>query len=121
MTCRCGSATAATDRSVFFRPVPGGVSARLRVTPRGGADRIDGLARDAKGETHLKLRVSAVAEKGKANEAVLKLLAKAWGLPRSSLSISSGETGRNKAVTVSGDPDALAVKLEAWATRFGRD
>ncbi len=52
---------------------------------------------------------------------MLKLLAKAWGLPRSSLSISSGETGRNKAVTVSGDPEVLAAKLEAWATRLGND
>lgn len=84
-------------------------------------DRIDGLLSDAKGETHLKLRVSAVAEKGKANDAVLKLLAKAWGVPRSSLSISSGETGRNKVVTVSGDPEALASALESWARQFGRD
>jgi uncharacterized protein YggU (UPF0235/DUF167 family) len=88
---------------------------RLRVTPRGGADRIDGAGVDANGEAHLKLRVSAVAEKGKANEAVIRLLAKALGLPRSSLSLISGETGRNKLVLLAGEPDALVAKLEAFA------
>lgn len=100
---------------MFFRVVPGGVSVRLRVTPRGGADRIDGRAVDASGEAHLKLRVSAVAEKGKANEAVIRLLAKALGLPRSSLSLISGDTGRNKLVLLAGEPDALVAKLEAFA------
>ncbi len=91
------------------------------MTPRGGADRVDGLATDAKGEAHVKLRVSAAAEKGKANEAVLKLLAKAWKLPRSSFSIVSGETGRNKVVAVSGEPEVLAARLEAWARHSGDD
>jgi uncharacterized protein len=105
----------------FFKRVSDGVSVRLRVTPRGGLDRVDGLAEDAKGEAHVKLRVSAVAEKGRANDAVLKLLAKAWGLPRSSLSITSGETGRNKVVGISGDPDVLAAKLDLWARQLGGD
>lgn len=99
---------------MLVRPAAGGVTVRLRVTPRGGSDRIDGRGEDANGEPHLKLRVSDVAEKGKANAAVLKLLAKAWGLPRSSLSIASGETGRNKTVAVAGDPEDLRVRIEAW-------
>lgn len=97
-----------------FRAVPGGVSLRLRVTPRGGADRVEGLGADADGVPHIRLRVSAVAEKGKANEAVLKLLAKSTGLPRSCLSIASGETGRTKALLVAGEPEALLARLGAW-------
>src|SRR5690606_15498311 len=100
---------------VFFRVVPGGVSVRLRVTPRGGADRIDGRAVDANGEAHLKLRVSAVAEKGKANEAVISLLAKALHLPRARLSVISGDTGRNKLVHLAGEPEELVAGLEAFA------
>ncbi|GMV61006.1 MAG: hypothetical protein AMXMBFR74_01750 [Parvibaculum sp.] len=99
---------------MLVRPAAGGVTVRLRVTPRGGSDRIDGRGEDANGEPHLKLRVSDVAEKGKANAAVLKLLAKAWGVPRSSLSIASGETGRNKTVAVAGDPADLKARIEAW-------
>lgn len=103
---------------MLVRPAAGGVTVRLRVTPRGGSDRIEGRGEDVNGEPHLKLRVSAVAEKGKANTAVLKLLAKAWGLPRSSLSIASGETGRNKTVAVAGDPDDLKVRIGAWLESF---
>ncbi|MEQ8266038.1 MAG: DUF167 family protein [Parvibaculum sp.] len=97
-----------------LKPVAGGVSLRIRVTPRGGADRIDGLGADASGEPFLRVRVSAVAEKGKANEAVLKLLAKALRLPRSALAVTSGETGRSKLVMVSGDPDRLMADVGAW-------
>lgn len=91
----------------------GGVTVRLRVTPRGGADRIEGVGQDAGGEAHLKLRVSAIAENGKANGAVLKLLAKAWGVPRSALSLVSGETGRTKVIEVAGDPDELLARVAA--------
>ena len=89
------------------RKTESGVTVRLRVTPRGGADRMEGPGEDANGEPYLKLRVSAVAEKGKANDAVLKLLAKIWGLPRSSLSLVSGDTSRIKVVAVAGDPETL--------------
>jgi uncharacterized protein YggU (UPF0235/DUF167 family) len=97
-----------------LRAVPNGVLLRLRVTPRGGADRFDGLGADAGGGAHLRLRVSAIAEKGKANEAVLKLLARSTGLPRSSLSIATGETGRSKTVLAAGEPGGLLARLEAW-------
>lgn len=97
-----------------MKAVEGGVAVRLRVTPRGGGDRIEGLARDAEGGCFLRLRVSAVAEKGRANEAVVKLLAKAWRLPRTALAITAGETGRNKVVTISGDAAALEARISAW-------
>jgi len=96
------------------KAVSGGVSVRLRVTPRGGSDRIDGLARDAEGGRFLKLRVSAVAEKGQANEAVVRLLAKAWRLPRTALTITAGESGRNKVVTVAGDAAVLEAQISTW-------
>ncbi|PKP77955.1 MAG: hypothetical protein CVT81_06540 [Alphaproteobacteria bacterium HGW-Alphaproteobacteria-3] len=99
---------------MLVKPTAGGVTVRLRVTPRGGSDRIEGRGEDADGVPHLRLRVSDVAEKGKANAAVLKLLAKAWGVPRSSLSIASGETGRNKIVAVAGDPGDLRGRIETW-------
>lgn len=95
------------------RPATSGVTVRLRVTPRGGADRIEGRGEDADGEPYLKLRVSAVAEKGKANEAVLKLLSKAWGVPKSALSLVSGETGRIKIVALEGDSGELMRRISA--------
>jgi uncharacterized protein YggU (UPF0235/DUF167 family) len=60
----------------------------------------------------LRVRVSAVPDKGKANAAVVALLAKALGVPKSAVSVVSGETARIKTVTVIGDGVALVEALE---------
>ena len=59
----------------------------------------------------LKATVTAPAEAGRANEALLQLLARAWHLPRRDLSIISGSTSRNKTVRVVGDPRHLFEKV----------
>lgn len=91
-----------------------GVRVALRVTPRAGRDRIDGLVADADGRPALKLSVTAAPEDGKANTAVLKLLAKAWGVPRTALSVVSGAGARRKIVHVAGDGPALARRINTW-------
>ena len=78
---------------------------RLRVTPNAGRDAIEGYETLADGTTVLRLRVSAVPDKGKANAAVLALLAKALGIPKSTLTITSGETARLKTVRIDADVD----------------
>lgn len=83
----------------------------LRVTPNAGRDAIDGVEIRDDNSSVLRLRVSAVPDKGKANAAVLALLAKAFGVPKSSLSVVSGETARFKTVLVAGASAELASKL----------
>jgi uncharacterized protein len=61
----------------------------------------------------LKLRVAAVPDKGKANAAVIALLAKALGVPKSALEITAGETSRIKTLVITGDPAALAASIRA--------
>jgi uncharacterized protein len=56
----------------------------------------------ADGLSHLKIRVRAVPDKGAANAAVLKLLAKSLGMPKSALELVSGHTARVKTVRVTG-------------------
>ena len=97
-----------------FRVQRGSLLVDLRVTPNGGADRLEGVSSDASGRLFLRLRVSASPEKGKANAAVFKLLAKAWGLPKSSLELVSGETDRNKVVCVKGDVATLLPMMQHW-------
>lgn len=97
-----------------FRPTDGGVLAAIRLAPKASADRIRGIERDADGSAVLKVAVTAAPEAGKANAALVKLLAKTWKLPKTSLSVVSGATSRRKVVLVSGPPDALIARLKEW-------
>ena len=74
----------------------------VRLTPRGGADRIDGWGEDAGGRPVLKVRVSAPPVDGEANAALERLLAKALRLPKSAVSVAAGETARVKSLAVRG-------------------
>ena len=59
----------------------------------------------------LRLRVAAVPDKGKANAAVVALLAKALDVPKSAIAVTSGETARFKTVRIASDPGALVAAL----------
>ena len=92
---------------------PDGLVVEVRLTPRAAMDRIDGVETRSDGLPILKARVRAVPEKGRANEAILKLLAKTLGLPTSRARLLAGDTARRKSVLLEGDPQALAQSLMA--------
>jgi len=94
-----------------WRPSSAGISVSLRVTPRGGRDDIDGIETLADGRNVVKMRVRAVAEGGEANRAVTELLARALGVPKSSVRLLSGATSRLKQVAVDGDAAKLGEAL----------
>tara|TARA_B100000315_G_scaffold138235_1_gene127268 strand:+ start:240 stop:521 length:282 start_codon:yes stop_codon:yes gene_type:complete len=91
---------------------------RLKVSPRAASGRIDGFVDDGK-EARLKLAVSAPPVGGKANAAVIALLAKAWSVPKSRLSITVGANARRKTVVIAGDAAVLGPRLESWAAGIG--
>jgi len=99
---------------VRVRALPGGVRVAVRLTPKGGRDAVEGWDQSSDGLFHLKARVRAVPEDGKANEALLALLAKTFALPKSALHLASGATARLKQIEIAGDPKALAAKLESF-------
>lgn len=70
---------------------------QLKVTPKGGRNAINGWM----GET-LKLSVTAAPEKGKANQAVIELLADLLHLPKSAFSIVRGDTSAQKLIEIRG-------------------
>jgi uncharacterized protein YggU (UPF0235/DUF167 family) len=78
----------------------------VRLTPSGGADRIDGCATDDAGRTYLKARVRAAPEGGKANAALEALLAKALGVAKSKVKVARGVTARLKTVEIESLSDA---------------
>jgi uncharacterized protein (TIGR00251 family) len=85
----------------------------LRVTPNAARERIEGIVTDVDGKPYLKVAVTVVPENGKANAAVIKLIAKDLRLPKSALSIASGATARRKTLLIAGEPRDLEIKLNA--------
>jgi uncharacterized protein (TIGR00251 family) len=88
---------------------------RLRVSP--GAARAEIVGRYGEG---WKVRVAAPPEDGRANDAVLHLLAGALAVPRTALTLVSGHSGRDKIVELAGVGPALAERRLASASATDR-
>ena len=69
----------------------------MKVQPRARRNAITGTLGDA-----LKLALTAPPVEGRANQAVIEFLAETLEIPRASVTITSGETSRNKTVRISG-------------------
>lgn len=65
----------------------------------------------------LRVRVKAVTDKGKANAAVIVLVAKALDVPKSRIRVTAGETARLKTVAIEGDGDELVGRLRSLLMR----
>lgn len=79
----------------------------VRLTPNAKKNEIVGWTTHAEKEV-LKAHVTAVPEKGKANQALIKLLSKTYKIPKSFICIIRGETSRTKTVRLHGiAPDDL--------------
>ncbi len=70
---------------------------RLRVTPGATRTELAGRHGDA-----WKVRVSAAPERGRANDAVVRLLANRLGVPRDTVSVVSGQASRDKVIELRG-------------------
>ena len=90
----------------------GSVTLAVRLTPKGGRDAIDAIEQRADGRCVLKARVRAAPSEGEANAALIKLVARALGVPPRDVSLAAGATSRVKRVTVAGDGPSLAAALE---------
>lgn len=85
----------------------------MRLTPKSSRDAVEGVEFSSDGRAHLKARVRAVPEKGKANAALVKLMAAALGVPARDVEIVSGDTARLKTVLVSGDAGPLEERVRS--------
>ena len=98
------------DLSAAVRDVPGGVELSVFCQPKAARSALIGMHGGA-----LKAKVKAPPVEGRANRALLDLLAGALGVPRGRLTLVSGEQSRNKRVRVDGvdAESALAAILVA--------
>lgn len=89
---------------------------RLRVAPGASRAAVVGRHGDA-----WKLRVVAPAEGGRANEAVVRLLADTLSLPRNAVTLVSGHGARDKIVELAGvEPEEIERRLSSAAGKEGR-
>jgi len=80
-----------------IRETAGGATLAVKVHPRAKKNAITGEVGDA-----LKLALTAPPVDGRANQACIEFFANLLDVPRSSVTIASGETSRNKVIRVAG-------------------
>ena len=97
----------------IFTITPGGLKLGVRLTPKSSRDALGGLIVMADGRALLKARVRAVPEKGRANEALIRLIAKALEIPRTYVTLVSGNTSRIKTLLIDGDQAGIRQRLES--------
>ncbi len=97
----------------FFHADKDGLVITARVSPKASRTAILGVMPTTDGEA-LKIAVTAPPDKGKANAAVIALLAKTFGIAKSSIEVLAGETDRRKTIRVTGDPAALKAIAHQW-------
>ena len=74
----------------------------VKLTPGARQNAIIGWEDDLFGERTLKVQVTEIPEKGKANKALIKLLSKEWKIAKSAITIIRGETSRTKILEIEG-------------------
>lgn len=89
----------------------------MRATPKAGRDAVEGVVTADDGRAWLTVRLTAAPSDGAANDALVRLLAKALGVAKRDVTLASGATSRLKRLHISGDPAALAAAL----TRIVKD
>ena len=95
---------------------PEGAVLSVRLTPKGGRDAIDGVEVLADGRTVLAARVRALPADGEANEALIRMIAKAVGVPARDVTLVAGATARLKRLAISGHGATVIAALEKIAT-----
>ena len=100
-----------------YQARPDGLILHIRLTPKGGRDAIDGIETRSDGKAVLKARVRAVPEDGKANAALLKLIAKAFDLSAAHVTLEAGATSRIKTLKIAGDTAKLITAFQSVLAR----
>ena len=105
------------DGAALFTAARGGVSLNVRLTPKASANRVGPIVSNDAGDAVLKVAVTEIPEGGKANKALIKLLAKFWRLPKTAISVKKGHKDRRKTIfiinqAIPDGPGGLLKKLK---------
>ena len=106
---------------VIHDRVEGGIRLRLRVQPKSRRPGPQGFVLEADGKSALKLGIDAAPEDGKANAAVIALLARHLGVAKAAISVAAGAKDRRKVIDIRGQAGDLAAALSAWLAPLYHD
>jgi uncharacterized protein (TIGR00251 family) len=81
----------------MLKNVQNGVIFSVKVIPGASCNTIVGWENE-----ELKIRLTAVPEKGKANDQLITFLSKRWKLPKNAFSIQTGKASRQKKIHIEG-------------------
>jgi uncharacterized protein YggU (UPF0235/DUF167 family) len=95
----------------FWRTLPDGVSVTVKVQPKSRRPGIQGRSASSHGPC-LRIGVNEAPEAGRANRAACAALAEALHVPASAVSVTLGQTSRDKTLHVAGDASLLTARLE---------
>ena len=113
-------AAASSKPESLLRIEQGVIRLDLKLTPRAKKSAFTGQAVDATGKAYVKASVTAIPEHGKANAALIKLLAKEWRLAKSQITIIRGQTSTRKTVEIAGEVDKVRPSLIAWLNKLAK-
>lgn len=102
---------------VPLRRTSNGLLLYVRLTPRAARDDVDGIKNGPAGPA-VHARVRAVPEDGRANAALVELVAARLGVAKSTIEVVAGHTARLKTLSIKGDAAALETRVAAWLKGF---
>ncbi len=94
-----------------FKRVEGGLLLAVHLTPKSAKDMLGEIVDGAAG-VELKVKVRAVPDKGKANQALVKLLGKQFRWPKSSIEVIKGQQSRHKIVKIYGEFSEIEPRVK---------
>lgn len=94
-----------------FKVTESGLIINIRLSPKAKDNKIIGITDIADGKKAIKVSINAIPEDGKANKALIALLAKTWKIPKTSISLISGHTNKNKILLIEGNGEDIKKRI----------
>lgn len=96
----------------FFEQTNKGILLKIRLSPKARREGVESVYTDANGVDYLKIAVNAPPVDGKANKALIALLAKRFKIAKSRFELVSGLTDRTKTILITGNEDVKQLIME---------
>ena len=84
----------------YYQYDKNGIIIHLKITANASKNDICGIINDTNGQQYLKVKVTAIADNGAANKAIIEFLAKKWDISKSSIEIIAGKTASRKRILI---------------------